>query len=79
MRNKAKLGKRIRTALDREVDRELISKGKDALKDFDERITQLRQAAELGKKRTPPDLDAQVAISDKGNLLVVIDAKNEIP
>lgn len=45
----------------------------------DERITQLRQAAELGKKQTPPNLDAQVAVSDKGSLLVVIDVKNEIP
>ena len=30
------MGKRVRTALDREVDQELISEGKDALKDFDE-------------------------------------------
>ena len=36
MKDKISPGKRIRTALDREVDQELISKGKDAIKDFDE-------------------------------------------
>ena len=36
MKDKINPGKRIRTALDREVDQELISKGKDVLKDFDE-------------------------------------------
>jgi len=35
-KNRAKPDKRARTALEREVDRELISKGKDAFKDFDE-------------------------------------------
>lgn len=36
VRSKLKSGKKVRTALDREVDQELISKGKDVLKDFDE-------------------------------------------
>lgn len=36
VRSRLKSGKKVRTALDREVDQELISKGKDVLKDFDE-------------------------------------------
>lgn len=45
----------------------------------DGRITQLRQQSEDTRKRTPSILDAQLAISDKGNLYVVIEAKNQIP
>ena len=34
---------------------------------------------EMERKMTPPALDAQLAISDKGNLFVVIDSHNLIP
>lgn len=43
-------GRRARTPLERAVDRELISKGKDALKDFDESQV-LHVPARKGKKR----------------------------
>ncbi|HVG17710.1 MAG TPA: hypothetical protein VNI02_01560 [Blastocatellia bacterium] len=45
----------------------------------DQRIKYLKDEAELSRKRTPPKLDAQLAISDKGNLFVVVDSQNEIP
>ena len=45
----------------------------------DGRIAQLRQQSEDTRKRTPPSIDAQLAVSDKGNLYVVIEAKNQIP
>jgi hypothetical protein len=47
---------------------------------LESRIVVLKHEAEAVRKRTPPDLDAYLATSERtGELLVVIDVKNEIP
>jgi hypothetical protein len=47
---------------------------------LDARVQQLKVAAEAARKRTPPELDAYLAFGEKSReLLVIIDAKNEIP
>lgn len=46
---------------------------------LDNRVKTLREAAEWKRRNTPPQLDARLAISDKGNIFTVIDAHNLIP
>lgn len=43
------------------------------------RVDVLKVKVELQRKHTSPNIDAQLALSDKGNLLIVIDAHNLIP
>jgi hypothetical protein len=54
--------------------------GQFARSTLESRIAILKHETEAALKRTPPDYDAYLATSERtGALLVVIDAKNEIP
>jgi len=74
VKNRAKLAKRVRTALEREVDQELISKGKDALKDFDEsqalHVPGRKRESKLISIRLPMDMIRRLraVAMQKGNL-----------
>jgi len=46
---------------------------------LDERVKSLEALAEKERRNTPPQLDAQLAISDKGNIFTVVDSYNLIP
>lgn len=46
---------------------------------LESRIKALREQAEQSRRRTPPKLDARLAISDKNNLFIVINSQNQIP
>lgn len=46
---------------------------------LENRIKVLKEQVEQSRRRTPPKLDAQLAVSDKNNLFIVINCQNQIP
>ncbi|MBI4355877.1 MAG: hypothetical protein HY597_05490 [Candidatus Omnitrophica bacterium] len=43
------------------------------------RVEYLRKQADLERKRTPPKVDVDLALSEKGNLFVVLQSGNSVP
>ncbi|GEM_PF-2338449 len=46
---------------------------------IDHKIENLKGAREYQRKLTPPIIEAQLGISEKGNFYVVVDSKNDTP